>query len=217
MTTAVEVADVSAPAELAAPVLTVIRLDPDHREVRADRRDLCRMHGRVLSMLGDDHAAPGRYLWASPTPGRLLVQYHRPVDVRWLPDGYTVGHSEHEVRTDWPAGSAVRWAAVVAPTRSVKAAPDRHVRGRPVALRAPGEIDGWARRRLGMLDHHEVGICEERGAAGRKPGGRRVLYPQVRLQGRGTVLDPAGLAAALRGGVGRGKAFGCGLLLVVPA
>ena len=34
------------------------------------------------------------------------------------------------------------------------------------------------------------------------------------LRGTGTVTDPAALVHALREGIGKGKAYGCGMLLI---
>lgn len=204
-------AALSAPAESPpAPVLTVIRLDPRSREARADRHDLCRMHGRVVEMLGlQPGEVKGRELWASPSPERLLVQYERPVDVRWLPDGYHVGHDVHEVRADWPAGARVRWAVIANPVHS------RSHSGRRGVIE-PVDPQVWARRRLDALDLEDVVMHERHHATGRHRGGP-VTHDRVRLTGVGTVLDPARLAGQIRSGVGRGRAFGCGLLLVAPA
>lgn len=44
--------------------------------------------------------------------------------------------------------------------------------------------------------------------------GRRIQFSSVDYEGLVEVLDPAALAGALRDGIGRAKAFGCGLLLV---
>lgn len=46
--------------------------------------------------------------------------------------------------------------------------------------------------------------------------GKGVRFSTVDLSGELEVLDPQALGAALRQGIGHGKAFGCGLLLVRP-
>lgn len=194
-------------------VLTVIRLHPTHPEVRADRHDLCRMHARVLSTLGLDPAVPkGRELWASPTEDRLLVQYHRPADPRWLPDGYTAGHTVHEVRTDWAVGARVRWAVIANPVHA------RSVAGRRGVIERIDPTE-WAHRRLGATLHLDsVDVHERHHSTGRRRSdGRTVTHARVRLTGLGTVTDPDRLAVQIRAGVGKGRAYGCGLLLVAAA
>lgn len=48
-------------------------------------------------------------------------------------------------------------------------------------------------------------------------GDKPIRFSSVDYQGAGVVSDPAVLMAALANGVGRARAFGCGLLLVRPA
>lgn len=196
-----------------APVLTVINLDPSHPQVRVDLSDSCRMHARVLSLLGISPEHPkGRELWATPRPDRLIIQYPRPADVRWLPDGYHTAARHHPVRVDWPEGARVRWALVGNPVRcrSVYRA-DGTRRGVRVVRHDPIE---WARSRLPMLEHHRIEIVDQHTAVGQRPRGQTVTHRRVRYVGVGTVLDPVALAAAIRSGVGPGKAYGCGLLVI---
>lgn len=196
-------------------ILTVVTTAPAHPTVAADRQDVCRMHARVVSLLGLDPDQPkSRELWAQPRPDRLLVQHERAADVRWLPDGYHTGHTVREVRTDWPTGQPIRWVLIANAVKDVHV--DRGT-GRRTNRREPIDPVAWARRRLAMIDHHDVTLLERRSARGRKPGGQRVVHDQSRLTGHGTVIDPTQLEAALVGGVGKGRAYGCGLLLVEAA
>lgn len=198
------------------PILTVIRLDPLNPSVQSDMRDVCRMHARVLSLLNLDPDQPkGRELWATPRPDRLLVQYHRAADARWLPDGYTVGHSVHQVRTAWECGDRVQWALIGCPiARRTTARPGG---GRTVQVRAVEPAE-WARARLSglALDGVRSGQCQVRGVGSHR-GGHGITHRRAHLTGDATVVDPEGVAAAIRGGVGRGRAHGCGLLMVGQA
>jgi CRISPR system Cascade subunit CasE len=46
--------------------------------------------------------------------------------------------------------------------------------------------------------------------------GRTVTLDTAVFEGRLEVVDPAALRAALTGGIGHGKAYGCGLLTLAP-
>jgi CRISPR system Cascade subunit CasE len=48
-------------------------------------------------------------------------------------------------------------------------------------------------------------------------GEAKVVFGQVDFEGALTVTDEAAFHAALRDGIGRAKAFGCGLMLIAPA
>lgn len=47
----------------------------------------------------------------------------------------------------------------------------------------------------------------------RRSEARGLLLTRWAFSGSGTVTNPAGLDAAMREGIGRGRAFGCGMLL----
>jgi CRISPR system Cascade subunit CasE len=197
------------------PVLTTLALDPDHPRVRADAADLCRAHARVLSLLGLDPEDPKpRELWAWPRPDRLVVQWHRPLDLSRLPPGYALDTATGPVRLDWPVGARVRWALVANPVSRTGARPATGARATTRDLRTTGEITGWATVRLGgALSDLEVWVDAHRPMSGTRDG-RRVTHRWAWLRGSGTVADPEALAGAIAGGVGRARAYGCGLLLV---
>ena len=194
--------------------LTVVRLDPLHHDVLSDRRDVCRMHDRVIALLGLSPSDPkGRELWVSPRPDRLVLQYHRAVDLHTLPAGYATGHDRHPVRAQWSTGEEIRWALVANPIRKRTT---RRADGTRGEVRTVTDPSGWVRAHLPMLRHHRIDVIDQRTAHGRK-GQRRVTHSQARLVGTATVLDAGALSAAILGGVGHGRAYGCGLLMVGPA
>lgn len=202
---------------MTAPILTVIHLNPDHPEVRRDHDDVCAMHARVISLLSLGPDQPkGRELWAHPSSDRLIVQYHRSADPRWLPDGYTAGVSHHAVRHLWDEGAAVRWALIGNPVSRTGKSERHGIKAATRVLVSPADLAGWARSRLPMLEHASVTVADARTAVGRR-GAKAVTHRQVRLVGTARVLDAAALATAIHNGVGRARAFGCGLLLVTEA
>lgn len=194
-------------------ILTVLRLAPRHPQVVADSRDVCRMHGRVLQLLGLDAEEPkGRELWAQPTPDRLLIQWRRAADPRWLPDGYATGSSAHPVRLDWRQGDRIRWAAVINPVKRHRPRVAGVRRGAGKAVPVP-PVDYFAAH-YPMLQVRDGVVLAEQTAVGRRPSGALVTHRRARVAGAATVLDPDALAERLVSGQGHAKAYGCGLLLV---
>jgi CRISPR system Cascade subunit CasE len=49
-----------------------------------------------------------------------------------------------------------------------------------------------------------------------KKGGHEVTQAQAKVLGRLTVIDRSAFVQSFQHGIGRGKAFGCGLLQIVP-
>jgi CRISPR system Cascade subunit CasE len=47
--------------------------------------------------------------------------------------------------------------------------------------------------------------------------GNPIRHHRVRFDGTATIIDPDQLRAAIHNGIGRGKAYGCGLLSIAPA
>ncbi|MDB5969448.1 MAG: cas6e [Hydrocarboniphaga sp.] len=64
------------------------------------------------------------------------------------------------------------------------------------------------------FDEGEVRTGAYRQERVRKDGGGDIRYSTLDFSGRLTVTDPEPFRAALRNGLGKAKAFGCGLLLV---
>lgn len=149
----------------------------------------------------------GRVLWAAPTPDRLIIQADRPADL---------DHARtRTVRTDWPAGTPITWALIACPTVCGRPHPGAPTRRQ--VLRTDFDRTEWACRKLGAaLDVTDIDV-EDMGTWGGQKHGRRVAWHRVAYAGAGTVRDPDALATLIRSGVGPGKAYGCGLLLVQEA
>jgi CRISPR system Cascade subunit CasE len=71
------------------------------------------------------------------------------------------------------------------------------------------------RYELSVRDHKGLAFDKSRGADGNRKG-RRVTLVAVTFDGRLEVTDPDALRRTLTQGVGRGKAYGCGLLTLAP-
>lgn len=174
---------------------SVIRLTRPVRDARAVHRAI------------EHDAHPVRALWAQPSPRTLVVR--TSADTRWAGFPFAAAVSTSLTRTRYDQDQDVDWALVANPTRS--SARPTGGRGRRTGIADPGQAAQWARDHLApALDvaalagkrlpsaHGQDGLCLTRWA----------------FSGTAAVNAPDALARLLAEGVGRGKAFGCGLLLI---
>lgn len=158
------------------------------------------------------HDIPGRFLWSLPESRTLVVQHEEPVHWPGVMPGVVA--RTHTTTVDTPiTGAPVTWALIANPTKS-QFRPGQ--RGKRVPL-PPEEWKAWAGRKLdGAINLHEVDATLMPVARGNRHEmtiyHRRVLYT-----GTGTVANQQALAGLQRDGVGAGKAYGCGLLIVQEA
>lgn len=112
-----------------------------------------------------------------------------------------------------PTGAPVSFGLVGNPTIG-KAQKQGRSRREPLP---ETEWENWLHRKLGdALNIHEVRADLLKPAIAYKPTGR-IVHHRVHFTGEATVKNHDTLASLIEHGVGRGKAYGCGLLLVVPA
>ena len=159
-----------------------------------------------------------------PEPAVLVVQSTRPVTAAALPGNYATGITVVDLDRRLAAltsGQHVNWSLIgnTAVCRSPRGPDGRAVgRGRRTPL-PPERRDDWARRKLvGALDVDAIdGAPLAAGVGRRGRGGGTVTHARHRFSGTGSIVDAAALRDLARSGVGAGKAFGCGLLIVSPA
>lgn len=167
-------------------------------------------HTTVLTAVGvHDH---GRVLWASPRRDMLIIQSGQAVPA----DAITgvVEARSGPVRTRWQAGDKVRLSLIANPVKSEWHPPHRGMR-RPLPI---DECDGWLRRKLAAaVDVGTVEVEEVGRRHGRRRDARHVTHRLVGFHALGVVLDPDELEQLILSGVGPGKAYGAGLLLVGAA
>ncbi|MFJ5885990.1 type I-E CRISPR-associated protein Cas6/Cse3/CasE [Kitasatospora cineracea] len=168
----------------------------------------------------------------------LVVQSMVPGDWSELPRGVLAERPESLlVDREFRAGERVDFRAVVNPvaSRSAGHVPGSGptggtVRGTRTALNRPEQVKSWFVRRLQPIGAPAVapdGVVRigadtdpERLALRILPrvSGRRaqqgLKLARAELRGTLTVTDPAVFVAALTRGVGHGRAYGCGLVLV---
>lgn len=152
---------------------------------------------------------------AKPDLTHLVEQAGWPTSATWD----TTSYDQFLARLD--AGQAWRFRLAANPVRSV--ATQRGVRGKVVPVGSVEKQEGWLRGRAGRwgftLDQPPNGVSlTGRGQDGftRRDDGdnehRRVTITRARFDGVLTVTDPELLRAALTTGMGRAKAYGCGLM-----
>ncbi len=197
-----------------APTLTFIPLD--HPTVaRAVRRlgDSEQMHRAVMALFPDGlatdreaaRAAVG-ILYRVDSPAnrspRLLVQHRCPLKADLA--GPPLQQADlRPLLTALRPGMAVHFRAVLNAVRSQTAT------GKRLAVTDEADVVGWGLKRLagaGLGGVHLAGRPKtELGHA------KRALWT-AQYDGIGTITDPERLREAVLNGVGRAKAYGCGLL-----
>lgn len=195
--------------------LTTLHLDRGEKWVRDAVGDMCTMHRRVLDLV-ENHPVRGdaRVLWATPAPGLLVVRSTEPVTA--TPAGFTARVSHRR----WtPPDRPGRWmmTAVVNPSQDSRSGgSDRRAgkgRGRSMRLhKTPEDVSSWLTRKLPGGTVSDLGILDARVDRGQRDGAR-ITERKLRVAAVVDVHDPAQVAAAASSGLGRGKAWGCGLSL----
>lgn len=177
------------------------------RSARNLTRDTQAMH-RTLK-----HDIPGHFLWSLPDRNSMVVQHDEPVHWPTVMPGVIT--RTHTTPADTPiTGAPVKWAIIANPVKAVKQA--RGKRGKRTPL-PPDEWKTWIERKLdGAVNIHTVDATLMPVGRGKRHG--MTLYHQrVMYLGAGTVASQSHLAELQRSGIGPGKAYGCGLLIVQEA
>jgi len=200
---------VTAPQAAGTLTLTVLRI-PTGRD-----RNHHALHQAVTAAADMAGAAGNRALWSAPTPGVLLVQAPRLDPARI--SGAAVQHTVDVAAAlaELQPGTPVRIGLIANPCRTERVTPDGRLLNRSRRVPLPhADRPGWLRRQLtGALTVTDLDDRALRPVVAPRPDGRATLARHL-FTGAGTVDDPQVLARLVRGGVGPGKAYGCGLLTV---
>ncbi|WP_433347698.1 type I-E CRISPR-associated protein Cas6/Cse3/CasE [Microtetraspora malaysiensis] len=202
--------------------LTRILPDVHRRDVTADLRDANRLHKRMMTLVPDEMSERARAqagVLFRMEDGRngvqLLVQSTMKPLLERLPDGY----GEFSVREldgllgGLRAGARVHYRIAANPSKRLgrNAGKDE---GKIVALRGSAAEEWWVGRAAAngltvatVSAQSQQDIRTWKGDRSDRP----VRHAVVRFDGIGVVSDPDALRAAVLGGIGRGKSYGCGL------
>lgn len=194
-------------------MLTKVTLDPCHQSYFRDAGSRYEMHRTVQKVCG-----AGRSLWRLERPlvGELPVLYVRSEEAQaWEPlisDGYVIGIERQEV-SELKEGMVAQYQIECSP--SVKRSTSVKRQGRRRFHKDPVDQVDWLRRtgsRCGFAVESSNASAYTRSCFYRK--GKRIILYTVDLQGILNVIEPTLLKQALTNGLGAGKAYGAGLLLV---
>lgn len=202
-----------AAATLSLPVhLSTLVLDLEHPDAAAETGDCHRMHARVAALF-DAIPCPDatRVLWSVPRPDVLILQGPVPVTARHLPPGYVLSATARTVTV--PAeGARVAVSVVANPTMRPSIGIGQRAQRTPLPPQRRGE---WLTRKLdGAIRLDDPVAGQDLPPARGRREGAQVTVARYCYRSEGTVTDQVGLARLLLSGIGAGKGYGCGLLLI---
>ncbi|GGO81320.1 type I-E CRISPR-associated protein Cas6/Cse3/CasE [Nonomuraea cavernae] len=203
--------------------LTRIVLEPRSKTAQRDLRDAEALHKRVMSLvpdgLGEQARAKAGVLYRYDETGavgpHLLVQSGLPIDAARLPQQYgSLAVRDLTLLLDLlHSDLAVRYRIVGNTTKRLGRTSERA--GKLLALRG-AEADQWwhARAEANGLILRTLTSTPLPDVRGKGPGA--VRHAATRFDGLAVVKDPDLVRQAVLNGIGRGKAYGCGLLSLAP-
>lgn len=177
------------------------------RNARKWMRDTQAIH-RTLGHIFDKQ----KILWSTPATDVLVVQHDGTID--WGNELENCVKIAQTVETKTPTtGVPVRFAIIANP---VVTKTDANGKKKKYGLPAD-QNDGWIRRKLDGAINISESSSQVLPVARGKRHEMKTIHHRVLFDGYGTVADQEKLQQLQNDGIGRGKAYGCGLLLVQEA
>ncbi|MEV0051042.1 type I-E CRISPR-associated protein Cas6/Cse3/CasE [Saccharopolyspora shandongensis] len=205
--------------------LTQLRLNPQHRDVGRDLDDAHRMHRRVMSLfpntLGDHARAQARILYRveqHPIGAVVLVQSEHQPNLGALPPNYAAAatHQLDAVLARITTGLTVRYRILANPTRIETTEGKKKRRW----LRGDDALTWWQHRATQAgLQPHTIQLTGETVITGRRgthESTPRICHGTSLFDGTATIIDPDAVRHAVLTGIGKARAYGCGLLSLAP-
>lgn len=214
--------------------LWLTRIVPDTRSQDA-RRDLAGaigMHRRIMSLFPSDAGPDPRARFGilfrtedTPTGPNLLIQSTHEPDTSLLPDNYGTALTRplDALIDAIRPGLTIRYRCAASPVRKPGTTTRALYNLPPVIPLTGAAADEWWLRQadqsgLKPLTHHSHPLDAARGE--RRPANappQRIRHARTQFDGTAAIIDTDLLRTAINGGIGRGKAYGCGLLSIAPA
>lgn len=202
--------------------MTRLHLDPYVRKVILGLENPNLFHGAI------EKARPGkrtRILWRiDKVNGQyyLLILSEQPLETRQLEDQFGMAEEQAQVKKYDEIFRYVtpksRWRFRLC-ANPVKWLPSDG-RGQVAAHVSPKWQMSWlkeqAAKRGFAIDESATQVTGSRWVSFRKKDGQHISLKQVSFEGILTVEDSENFCNALRAGVGRGKAYGMGMLTIAP-
>lgn len=216
--------------------LTRIVPSPSSREARRDLGGSdqgIRLHQRMLQMFPDGVEGPARAAFGvlfrveeSPRGPQILLQSRIEPDSSRLPEAYGSVETRpfDALLSNLRKGMVVNYRCVASPVRKPGATSrEAHELPPVVALSGNAAVEWWERQSnagglepLHIAAHPLATVRGQQGSQGPVTR-RRIRHARTQFDGTARVLDVELLREKLTTGIGRGKAYGCGLLSVAPA
>ncbi|MFJ2841557.1 type I-E CRISPR-associated protein Cas6/Cse3/CasE [Streptomyces griseofuscus] len=197
------------------------------------------LHRRVMSLFPDGIPEQARAHFGvlfrvedTPRGSHLLLQSNQPPDPARLPAQYaTLTTRPLDALLDaLEPGRTLHYRCTASPVRKPGATTRAHYKLPAVVPLNGTAADEWWHRQadqagLKTLTLHSQPVDAARDRqypadttrADRAKHSNRIHHHRVRFDGTATVTDPDLLRTAVLSGIGRGKAYGCGLLSIAPA
>ncbi|MFF8387401.1 type I-E CRISPR-associated protein Cas6/Cse3/CasE [Streptomyces kanasensis] len=212
--------------------LTRIVPDPRSRDARSDARSAVDTHRRLMSLFPDHTGPDPRAHFGvlhrtddTPTGPHLLVQSTHHPDLAQLPPTYGTALTRplDPLLDALRPGLTIRYRCVASPVRK-PGATTRALYNLPpvVALTGTAAEEWWLRQAdkagLKTLSLHSTPLDAAHGTRTPRDSThtQRINHKRTRFDGTAAVIDADQLRTALTNGIGRGKAYGCGLLTIAP-
>ncbi|MFI6585532.1 type I-E CRISPR-associated protein Cas6/Cse3/CasE [Embleya sp. NPDC050493] len=213
--------------------LARLTLDTSRTDVRKELRDAVAMHRRVMSLFPDlpeieearSHFGVLHRVEQAERQVVLMVQSNTQVAPERFPNGYAVDSASRDIEPLLNAlahGRRLSYRCDANPVRRPGHTTRELYRNLPPLVALHGRhADDWWHRRAGLAGlkihiHLSHPLDAAVGRCGKGGGAQKVRHHRVRFEGTAEIVDPDALRAAMIGGVGKGRAYGCGLLTIAP-
>ncbi|MEU9520040.1 type I-E CRISPR-associated protein Cas6/Cse3/CasE [Streptomyces sp. NPDC048224] len=202
----------------------VLHLNPRNPQVLRDLDDALHLHHTVRSLCPNTpgHVSPdtARVLYRLDTDrgdAILRVQTAGTVFLRALPTNYARAVAVERVSW-WETGFEGQQVRFLLDANATKATVRTGQRGKRVGLQTAEVIDWWERQasRAGLATV-EVRSRPLGAVIARRLARNPTFLQATRLEGLALIADPIALQGAVLSGIGRGRAYGLGLLCLRPA
>ncbi|MGW0822471.1 type I-E CRISPR-associated protein Cas6/Cse3/CasE [Streptomyces sp. NPDC002845] len=215
--------------------LTRIIPNPRCQDVRRDLAGSAaamNLHRRLMSLYPPDAGPDPRARYGilfriddTPAGPHILLQSTHQPDLTRLPNGYGTTQSRplDALLDALKPGLTIRYRCAASPVRK-PGATTRALYNLPAVVPLTGaHADEWWTRQADTaglkpltLHSHPLDTAQ---ATRTPPSGtpQRIRHARTRFDGSATITDPDLLRQKITEGIGRGKAYGCGLLSIAPA
>ncbi|WP_326812248.1 type I-E CRISPR-associated protein Cas6/Cse3/CasE [Streptomyces scopuliridis] len=216
--------------------LTRIVPDMHHPQARRDTTGDALgqgLHRRLMTLFPTDAGPDPRARFGvlfraedTPTGLHILLQSVHEPDLTALPDGYGTSRARplDTLLNALRPGLTIRHRCIANAVRK-PGATTRDLYNLPavVPLHGPAANSWWERQAeaAGLkplsTDSHPLDAAGGRHGPRNSPSRKKVRHARTRFDGTAAVIDADLLRAKITEGIGRGKAYGCGLLTIAPA